>query len=64
VLGKLATGKPLVLDDLEDPRLQEFDASSIESAYALRTMGFARIDGNSNWTISPSGKEYLDLLMR
>jgi hypothetical protein len=64
VLGKLADGKALEVGQLDDKRLREFGASSLESVDALKTMGFARIDEQGRWTISPSGKEYFGLLMR
>ena len=63
VLGKLSQGEPLVTAQLNDERLKEFGTSSIESAGALKTMGFVQTNEHNRWTITASGKEYLSLLM-
>jgi hypothetical protein len=63
VLRKLAAGRPLPAEDLDDPTLRSFNASPLDSAYALKTMGFAVADKKGWWTISKVGLEYTDLLL-
>jgi hypothetical protein len=64
ILRRLADGRALAGEELDDGKMREFGASALESADALKTMGFARTDKKGRWTISPRGKEYLGLLMQ
>jgi hypothetical protein len=64
VLRKLADAGPLTNEELDDRKLRELDDSTLESATALKTMGFVRTDNEKRWTITPRGKNYLEHLMR
>jgi hypothetical protein len=64
VLRKLSRGQPLSSEDLDDATLRSFNTSPLESANAVKTMGFAVADAKGRWTVSKPGREYTELLLR
>jgi hypothetical protein len=64
ILLRLADGKTLAKEELDDGKLRDFDASATpDAANALRTMGFVT-EHQNGLKISPHGKEYFGMLMR
>jgi hypothetical protein len=64
VLRKLSAGHSFSTEELDDETLRSFNTSPLDSAKALKTMGFAVADEKDRWTISKPGREYTELLLR